>query len=669
MIKVSIDFETFSECDIRSAGAWAYATHESTRVLCMAYAYEDQPVKLWVPGEKLPAFLRDEATDYHIHAWNSFFEWVIWTHVLKLPTPPLSQWTDTAALACAMALPRSLGECGSALKLPQNLQKNKRGYYLIRMLSIPNEKNGDPVLTQEMYQYCKDDVTTEREISKRLYKLNPTERKVWELDQTINLRGIKVDKPAIKSALNVYDMAQEDLKSRLKELTGLDNPNSQKQFLGWLQDKGVSVENTQKATMQALLEQKDTHSVHNAIRLKMSLSKTAPKKYQSMADKIGGGTRLHGNVMYHGASTGRWSSTGVNLQNIARPTLDPEWCINALSHGELALFQMTDTDPMEALSSSVRGMLIPEDGHKFIVGDYSSIEARALAWLAGQKDKQEIFKGHGKIYEDAASKIFQIPISEVTKEQRFLGKISELACGYQGGAGAFKLMAKVYGIDIPHREAEKIKQQWRKANPKIVQFWYACDKAVSGCIQDGEVHTVGRVKYVVSNNFLMCRLPSGRTLYYYHPKVSYKKVMCYKVPAIGDDPELTFIYHPAEYASIKAFITHAHEAGVEPYEFNALDVSFWGVDSKTRKFCKLTTYGGKLVENITQAVARDIMAESMLKLEDAGYPIVLTVHDEIISEVTDGTVKEFTSIMEEVPVWANGLPIKVETYEAQRYRK
>ena len=635
----------------------------------MAYAYEEEPVQLWVPGQELPAFMQNTATAYHIHAWNSFFEWVIWTDVLKLTPPPITQWTDTAALACAMALPRALGQCGEALKLPQDLQKNKRGYYLIRALSIPNDKNGDPYLTKEMYEYCKDDVTTEREISKRLYKLNPTERKVWELDQTINIRGIKVDKPTIGKALSVYAMAQADLKGRLKELTGLDNPNSQKQFLGWLQDKGVSVENTQKSTLQSLLEEKDTYGIHTAVKLKMSLSKTAPKKYQSMADKIGTGDRLHGNVMYHGASTGRWSSTGVNLQNIARPTLDPDECIDMIGHNDLSIFEMTDTDPMEALSSSVRGMLIPKKGNKFIVGDYNSIEARALAWLTDSTDKLEIFRGDGLIYEDAASKIFKVSTADVTKQQRFLGKISELACGYQGGAGAFKLMAQVYGVEVPHKEAEKIKQQWRKANQKIVQFWYDCDKAVSNCIQDGKVHTVGKVQYGVSNNFLMCKLPSGRKLYYYNPKVSHKKVFCYKIPARGDDPELTFIYHPAEDPSIKPFYASAREAGVEPSEFNALDVSFWGVDSTSRKFKKLTTYGGKLVENITQAVARDIMAESMLLLEEQGYPIVLTVHDEIISEVTNGTVEEFTTLMERTPKWAEGLPVKVEAYEAYRYRK
>lgn len=635
----------------------------------MAYAYEEEPVQLWVPGQELPAFMQNTATDYHIHAWNSFFEWVIWTHVLKLTPPPITQWTDTAALACAMALPRALGQCGEALKLPQNLQKNKRGYYLIRALSIPNDKNGDPYLTKEMYEYCKDDVTTEREISKRLYKLNPTERKVWELDQTINIRGIKVDKPTIGKALSVYAMAQADLKGRLKELTGLDNPNSQKQFLGWLQDKGVSVENTQKSTLQSLLEEKDTYGIHTAVKLKMSLSKTAPKKYQSMADKIGTGDRLHGNVMYHGASTGRWSSTGVNLQNIARPTLDPDECIDMIGHNDLSIFEMTDTDPMEALSSSIRGMLIPKKGNKFIVGDYSSIEARVLAWLAGQKDKLDIFKGDGKVYEDAASKIFKIPVTEVTKEQRFMGKISELACGYGGGAGAFQLMANAYNVDIPKIEAEKIKQQWRKANPNIVNFWYSVEQAAKNAITEGGMFQASGVKFAVSNNFLICRLPSGRNLYYYHPKVAFSKKPCFKVPKEGDNPEQLFMYDPSTYTSMDAFKAHAGDLGAKPYMITTIDIVFWGVNSKTRKFCKINTYGGKLVENITQAVARDIMAESMLLLEEQGYPIVLTVHDEIISEVTNGNVEEFTTIMERTPKWAEGLPVKVEAYDAYRYRK
>jgi len=668
MTKISLDFETYSECDIRSAGAWVYAKDKSTRVLCMAYAIEDEAPQLWLPNQPLPDFIKNP-NNYEIHAWNSFFEWVIWTHVLKQPTPPITQWHDTAGLSSAMALPRALGMCGTVLGLPDDQLKSKRGYYLIQKLSIPNVMNGDKALLKEMYAYCLQDVVTERSIAKKLYKLNATERKVWVLDQKINIRGIKVDRPKLKDAIYIYENIQDKLKTELIKLTDLDNPNSQKQFLGWLLDKGLLVDNVQKATLKSVLDSPDKFGTHDAIKLKLSLAKTAPKKYASMKEKLGSGTRLHGNIMYHGASTGRWASTGVNLQNIARPTLDADKSIELIGKRDLTVFKKENIDPMEALSSGIRGMLIPTQGKKFIVGDYASIEARALAWLAGQEDKLEIFRGDGKVYEDAASKIFKIDVTEVTKEQRFMGKISELACGYGGGAGAFQLMANAYNVAIPKIEAEKIKQQWRKANPNIVNFWYSVEQSAKNAVIEGGTFQAGRVKFAVSNNFLICRLPSGRNLYYYRPKVEFSKKPCFKVQAEGSNPEQFFMYSPSTYISMDAFKAHAEELDAKPYMITTIDIVFWGVNSKTRKFCKINTYGGKLVENITQAVARDIMAESMLLLEQEGFEIVLTVHDEIISEVENGTVEKFKEIMERPPTWGEEIPIEVEAYEATRYRK
>jgi len=297
----------------------------------MAYAYDEDPPQLWLPKKPLPDFLANP-NQHKIHAWNSFFEWVIWTHVLKLPTPPITQWYDTASLASAMALPRSLGECGYVLGMPEDKMKNKRGYYLINKLSKPHEENENPELLKEMYAYCKQDVITERAISKKLCSLNKTERKIWMMDQDINIRGINVDTPMLKDAISIYEMIQNQLTEKLKTLTTLDNPNSQKQFLGWLLDRGVVVDNIQKTTLKNILETPDKYGVHEAVRLKLSLAKTAPKKYISIRERLGRGTRLYGNIMYHGASTGRWASTGVNLQNIARPTLDPEMCIDMIRH-------------------------------------------------------------------------------------------------------------------------------------------------------------------------------------------------------------------------------------------------------------------------------------------------------------------------------------------------
>ena len=668
MNKISLDFETYSECDIKSAGAWAYAKDASTKVLCMAYAEGDEDPKLWLPNQPLPNFLQ-KPNEYEIHAWNSFFEWVIWTHVLKLPAPPISQWYDTASLASAMALPRSLGGCGYVLGMPDDQIKSKRGYYLISKLSKPNKLNGDRRLLAEMYDYCMQDVVTERAISKKLYTLNETERQIWELDQKINIRGIHVDKPKLKKAIKIYRKAQDILIDKLKKITDLENPNSQKQFLGWLLNRGVLVDNIQKATLKEILGEPDRYGVHEAIKLKLSLAKTAPKKYISIKDRITKGNSLHGNIMYHGASTGRWASTGVNLQNIARPTIDPELCIDLIEKNDVGAFEKADVDVMEALSSAIRGMLIPRENKKFIVGDYASIEARALAWLAGQEDKLDIFRTHGKIYEHSASKIFRKPIDDITKEERFLGKIAELACGYGGGAGAFNLMARNYGVDISRTQAEKMKQEWRNTNKKITLFWQGIEQSAKQAIEINEVTSFRNIKFRLKNRFLWCLLPSGRRLAYYSPFLEPKTVLGYKIQPNLHDPEQTVIFNNIEYKSKQEFLEEARQLGAEPFMFQTSNICFFGNDSKTRKWCKQSTYGGKLVENITQAVARDIMAESMLELEKEGYNIVLTVHDEIISEVQDGSIKRFKTIMENAPKWAKTLPITVEAYEAQRYRK
>jgi len=668
MNKISLDFETYSECDIKSAGAWAYAKDATTKVLCMAYAEGDEDPKLWLPNQPIPNFLQ-KPNDYEIHAWNSFFEWVIWTHVLKLPAPPISQWYDTASLASAMALPRSLGGCGYVLGMPDDQIKSKRGYYLISKLSKPNKLNGDRRLLAEMYDYCMQDVVTERAISKKLYTLNETERQIWELDQKINIRGIHVDKPKLKKAIKIYRKAQDILIDKLKKITDLENPNSQKQFLGWLLNRGVLVDNIQKATLKEILGEPDRYGVHEAIKLKLSLAKTAPKKYISIKDRITKGNSLHGNIMYHGASTGRWASTGVNLQNIARPTIDPELCIDLIEKNDVGAFEKADVDVMEALSSAIRGMLIPRENKKFIVGDYASIEARALAWLAGQEDKLDIFRTHGKIYEHSASKIFRKPIDDITKEERFLGKIAELACGYGGGAGAFNLMARNYGVDISRTQAEKMKQEWRNTNKKITLFWQGIEQSAKQAIEINEVTSFRNIKFRLKNRFLWCLLPSGRRLAYYSPFLEPKTVLGYKIQPNLHDPEQTVIFNNIEYKSKQEFLEEARQLGAEPFMFQTSNICFFGNDSKTRKWCKQSTYGGKLVENITQAVARDIMAESMLELEKEGYNIVLTVHDEIISEVQDGSIKRFKTIMENAPKWAKTLPITVEAYEAQRYRK
>jgi len=337
-------------------------------------------------------------------------------------------------------------------------------------------------------------------------------------------------------------------------------------------DKGHMIKDITKGTLSAILEDHDDLGTHEAIRLRMKMAKTAPKKYKSIQTRLGGGTRLHGNMMYHGATTGRWASTGVNLQNIARPTLDADLCIKLLHTRDLDIFKMNDLEPMDALSSSIRGMLIPSEGK------YSSIESRVLAWLAGQKDKLEVFRGHGKMYEYLASKIFKKDIDDVTKDERFVGKIGELACGYGGGAGALQGMAEVYKVPMSKRDAQRIKYQWRRANPKIPEYWKDIEDCAIKAISKGEVQETRGIKFAVNNNFLVCQLPSGRRLYYHRPNLALKKVIMYKTREEGKsvskpETEMNHIYSPHEYSSLAHFEEECFQAtGELPFEFMATNM-------------------------------------------------------------------------------------------------
>ena len=301
----------------------------------------------------------------------------------------------------------------------------------------------------------------------------------------------------------------------------------------------------------------------------------------------------------------------MNLQNIARPTLDPDTCIELIKTRDINRFSEENINPIEALSSSIRGMLIPTKDKKFVVGDYASIEARVLAWLAEQKDKTEIFKGDGKIYEHTASKMFRKPVESITKDERFLGKIAELACGYGGGAKAFHLMAENYGVNISKEKANSLKNDWRRANPKIVKFWSDIETCAKDAIRYGVLRKLRNIEFITKNRFLWCKLPSGRTLAYYNPVCKAKKVLCYSIEGVNETT--TEVYNEAIHGEKTKFIAEARRLGVEAYEFDSTVISFFGTDSRTRKWCSQYTYGAKLVENIAQAVTRDIMAHSMLE--------------------------------------------------------
>lgn len=371
-------------------------------------------------------------------------------------------------------------------------------------------------------------------------------------------------------------------------------------------------------------------AIKRAIQLRLSLAKTPVKKYEAFRARTVAG-RAHGMLLYHGASTGRWSSTGINVQNLPRPSFsDTDTCIELFAYRDPEIIDMLYDDTMEALSSCLRGMITAPEGKRLLAADYSAIEARVLAWLAGQEDVLAVFRGHGKLYEHTAAQIYRIPIEQISKDQRQIGKVAALALGYQGAVGAFQSMAGNYGLKVPDEQAEQIKDDWRAANKHIVKFWRKLDDAAIEAVRSNQQCSVGNkgIAFKVSGGFLYCRLPSGRLLAYCQPKIA--------EGTFGND-----------------------------------QVSYMGVDPLTRKWCRQYIYGGKWAENITQAVARDLMAAAMLRVEAAGYEVVLSVHDELLAEAPEGhgSLQEFEALMCELPPWAGGLPIAAAGFEAKRYRK
>lgn len=424
-IKVHIDFETYSECDITKQGAWVYACHPSTEVVCMAYAIGDEAPELWLPGEALPDFLNEHVV---LHAWNSFFEYCIWHNTLKWPAVPISYWDNTQAHAMALSLPRALGECGGALGFNQDKVKDKRGRRLIQVLCKPyrGKRIQDPELLDELYNYCKQDVIAERHIAQKLMPINPKERKLWEIDQRMNIRGLPIDRANVLHAIAIYEAEKSRLTQRLKSITQLDNPNSRQQFFDWLHAQGVKVANVQASTLEKLTDVTD--SVKAAIDLRMQLARTPVAKYESMLDKLSEDDQLRGFQIYHGASTGRWAHTGVNFQNLPRPVIeDIDACIEDFKHEDPNIISSYGGNIMDALSSCIRGMIKAPKGRQFYIADYAAIEARVLAWLARQEDVLDVFRTHGLIYEQAAAGIYRVPIREVTKPQRAVGKVACIA--------------------------------------------------------------------------------------------------------------------------------------------------------------------------------------------------------------------------------------------------
>ncbi len=592
----------------------------------MAWAVDDEPPSLWLPGEDKPKRFFDLIDQgATVAAWNSFFELCIWELVLGWRSIPWAQWADTAALAAAQAYPRALGDCSKFVGLDEDEAKDKRGLYLIQRLCKPyrGKRMDDYGLLQELHNYCLQDVIAERAIRKKLRPLSAFERKVWECDQRMNWRGVRLDACNCWNAIAIIDQLENEMNEEVGKLTdgAMNSTRSRAKSLEWVQSQGFDLQSYDKTAIANALSTVREPKVKRFLEIRQALSKSSTKKYRAMIDCLGKDGRAHGTTMYCAAATGRWGGKHFQPQNLPRPTIkNVDAVIDLLDERD---HEQLPGEPMSALASCLRGMLIASDEHRLIVSDYSAIEARVIAWLAGHTTVLQSFRDGLDLYKVTASAMQGIPYDRVTDDQRFLGKVASLALSYQGGSKAFTSMAKIYGSTIDERIATKVRDDWRGANKPIVQLWADIEKAARKAIQNGGIEKTRAGDFKMIRNDLLFKLPSGRLLTF--PKAAIK------------EGKITYV----------------------------------GKNNYTHKYEEIQTFGGSITQSITQAVARDLLANALLKLEEAGYRPILTVHDEVIADtpIGHGSLQEFNELMCDLPAWAKGLPVEAEGYESPRYRK
>lgn len=640
------DYETQSEVDLPSQGLDNYVSHPSTNALCMAYNANEKITLVWKPGQPLPDHIKtalDNGED--IYAWNAGFEYAVWNKICVpkygFPPLPIERFHCTMAMALTMGYPGSLEKAAEAMKL--GVKKDMTGKRIMMQLSKPRS-NGEfwtPSTAMDkfdrLYFYCMDDVSVERAAKKKLRPLSEQERKVWLIDHKINIRGVAIDIKSVKAASKIIEDEKIRLDGEMRQISEgkIASCSAVSQIANF-----VGVESVDKSSIQHLLASNLSDTARKVLELRQEAGRSSTAKLQSMLDRASSDGRVRNTIQYYGAGTGRFSGRGIQLQNLPRPSIKQELIDLAFD-----LFKYEDAaeristligSPTSVISDCIRGFIYAPEGKILRVADWANIEGRVLAWLADEKWKVKAFEDFDKgigpdIYLLSYSTSFFIPISKVTKDQRQIGKVTELSMGYQGGVGAFQSMAKNYGVKVTDARADEIKKAWRKAHPAVVSLWYAVEEAAIKAVRfPGNTFSPNdKIKFRSDGEYLMCRLPSGRILYYPNPKIE------------------------------------------QDVKFNKPMLTYEGEDSYTKKWTTLKAYGGYLVENITQAVARDILAESLLRLEERNYPVVAHVHDEIICEMDEGhgSHEEMEKIMCEIPEWAKGLPLAAEGYSSKRYKK
>lgn len=646
-MKVHIDFETRGTLDLRSTGVYPYAMHPDTDLWCMAYSIDGRDgVGIWTPGDAPPPWVRDHLAEVEIHAWNAQFERIIWWMILTprygWPRPEREQFFCTAASAAAIALPRKLADAARVLGLDEQIEEHKHG--LILRMSRPRKVYPDggiewwetPDRMEALHDACRQDVRTEVAVSRAIPPLSSQEREIYLLDQRMNDRGVALDLNLIEASKDIVREGVLRSERELESLTDGELVSVTKvgEMTSWLKAAGVPLSNLRKDTVRDLLTDDQITipwEVRRVLELRAETAKTSTAKLDKMIEFSCPDNRARGMLLYHGASTGRWAGKGPQPQNYPRPEIKnaEKWIPSVMARDYASIEK--EHPPLVVVSALLRSMLVAGEGKFFLAADYAQIEARVTAWLAGQQDLVDLFATGGKVYEDMAATIYGQPVDSIGKDsvERQIGKMAVLGCGFGMGAQKFATqVAAQVGIELTEPAARAVINAYRRKNHRIVGLWSELDSAALQAVASPgkKIESAGgKVRWQSTGSVLWCQLPSGRLLAYTRPRIE-----------------------EGRYGT---------------------GVTYEGVNSYTRRWERRSAYGGLWTENVVQAVARDLMADAMLRADEAGYPPVLTIHDEVLVETDHGTLEELVQIMETTPAWAEGLPVKAEGWKGRRYRK
>ena len=630
MMLINLDFEVRSFIDLPDRGLDVYAKDESTEVICMAYSIEGGPVKLWTPATQLPQFMYDKTTKFQ--GWNVMFEWHIMKYVLGLDIK-IEQCIDSMAIAAANNIPQALGD--AAVFINSEHQKDTRGRYLIQKLCKPHKGvfNNDPELLKELFDYCAQDVRTEMGVTRHLRELSSNEQAIWELTQRINLRGVPVDPNELHSAVLAVVRAQDQLDNECVSLTGF-KPSERAKLLGWVNKMMIEpLPDLTAETVEKTLKLEHLFKpLRRALELRQEGSQTSVAKYAKMGEIQDEG-RIRNTLVYHGASTGRWASRGgLNLQNIARPTISDEEIESAIP----AVFNAAKGS-MRELSSLVRSAIVAPREKTFVDVDFSSIENRVGVWLAGQNDKVELFrKGLDEYKVFASESLYHIPYDEVTKDQRQVSKSAVLGAMFGQGAKGLVKYAEGMGVKLSEVQAKNAVDGYRSSYSRVRDLWTSCENAAIEAVSNpgSPFRAYRHIVMKVAKNALWMKLPSGR-------------LICWQRPQL--------------------------ELVTTPWGTTKYGVTVHSQNTYTRQWTRNQLIGSSIFQSAVQGTARDFLADSTLNIVKAGYEVINLIHDEVLLLVdgdgSDKALDDVIKIMTTPPKWASDFPLAAEGWVSKRYRK